>query len=246
MITLRAFRAVDDYETCQKFMLGHRSVLENIGVHKLSSAKDEWMVSPGVFVIIVESQDKTKVYGGARVHVADGVLQLPIEEATGYLDSNIYSIVKEHATHGTGEICGLWNSREVAGMGIGSVFLTRACVIISSQICLQSLFALCAPYTIKMAQMVGYHIMEEIGNKGTFYYPKLDLLATSMLLDDVNTLRLADPAERNKIFSLRKNPNQLRTEILRDKEIVLDYHLEIPKLDDWYSSGIIKNLIKDE
>ena len=245
MITLRAFRAIDDFDTCQKFMHGHRSVLENIGIKKLSSAKDEWMESPAVFVIIVESEDRSKVFGGARVHVADGKLQLPIEEATGYLDNSIYNIVKDYAVNGTGEICGLWNSREVAGMGIGSVFLTRACVIIASQICLQSLFALCAPYTIKMAQMVGYHIIDHIGNNGTFYYPKLDLVATAMLLDDVNTLKLADAEEKEKIMSLRGNPNHVRTEILREKEIVLDYHLEIPNLDQWYSSGIIKNLIKD-
>jgi len=245
MITLRAFRAIDDFETCQKFMLGHRSVLENIGINKLSSAKDEWMLSPGVFVIIVESEDRTKVYGGARVHVADGVLQLPIEEATGYLDAKIYDIVREYSANGTGEICGLWNSREVAGMGIGSVFLTRACVIISSQICLQSLFALCAPYTIKMAETVGYHKLDIIGKNGTFYYPKLDLVATAMLLSDVRVLSLADPNERDKIMSLRENPNQMRTEILRDKELELNFHLEIPNLDRWYSSGIIKNLVKD-
>ncbi len=245
MITLRAFRAVDDYDTCEKFMLGHRAVLENIGVSKLSSAKDEWMVSPAVFVIIVESEDRSKVYGGARVHVVDGKLQLPIEEATGYLDDRIYGIVKEHAVTGTGEICGLWNSREVAGMGIGSVFLTRACVIISSQICLQSLFALCAPYTIKMAQSVGYHIIDHIGKNGTFYYPKLDLVATAMILDDVKTLKLADEEEREKIMSLRTNLQQVRKELLRGKEIELDFHLEIANLDAWYASGIIKNLIKD-
>ena len=226
-------------------MVGHRSVLENIGIKKLMSAKEEWMVNPGVFVIIVESEDRSKVYGGARVHVAEGTQQLPIEEATGYLDAKIYDIVKQYALNGTGEICGLWNSREVAGMGIGSVFLTRACVIISSQIRLQSLFALCAPYTIKMAEMVGYHKLDIIGNNGTFYYPKLDLLATAMILDDVGELSMADPTEREKIMSLRANLTQVRAEVLRDKELVLDFRLEIPNIEEWYSSGIIKNLIKD-
>ncbi len=244
MITLRAFRAIDDFETCQKFMYGHRAVLENIGIHKLTSSKDEWMVNPGVFVIIVESEDRTKVYGGARIHVAEGTQPLPIEEATGYLDAKIYEIVKNNAISGTGEICGLWNSREVAGMGIGSVFLTRACVIIARQVCLQSLFALCAPYTIKMAQMVGYQIIYDLGNNGTFYYPKLDLVATAMILNDVNTLSLADPTEKESIMSVRENLNQVRKEILREREVVLDYRLEIPNIDQWYNSGIIKNLIK--
>jgi hypothetical protein len=85
MITLRAFRAIDDYGACEKFMLGHRHVLENIGITKLTSSSHEWMRNPGVFVIIVESEDRTKTYGGARVHVAGGTQLLPIEEATSTL-----------------------------------------------------------------------------------------------------------------------------------------------------------------
>ena len=150
MISIRAFRAIDDLEACQKFVIGHRHVLENIGVKKVTSSKDEWMYNPGAFVIIVESLDGEKVYGGARVEVAGGSVKLPIEEATGYLDTRIYDVVKEYTPAGTGEICGLWNSREVAGMGIGSVFLTRACVTISTQIRLSTLFALCAPTFMKL------------------------------------------------------------------------------------------------
>ena len=243
MITIRAFRAIDDYDACEKFMLGHRRVLENIGIHKLTSSKDEWMVNPAVFVTIVESEDRSKVYGGARVNVAGGTQILPLEEATGYLDSTVYDIVKHHAISGTGEICGLWNSREVAGMGIGSVFLTRACAAICSQIGLQTLFGLAAPYTVKMAQNVGYEVLEEVGNKGTFYYPKLDLIATALILQDVKTLVKAEPYEQDRIFSLRGAPNQLTTELLRQKELEIQYSLEIPHIEEWYSSGIIKDLV---
>ncbi len=244
MIKLRAFRAIDDLNACKKFMLGHRAVLENIGVKKITSSKDEWMENPAVFVIIVENIESNKVLGGARVHVAEGKQPLPIEEATGYLDDSIYGIIKKYADNGTGEICGLWNSREVAGMGIGSVFLTRACVAISSQIQLQSLFALCAPYTISMAENVGYTILYNVGKNGTFYYPKLDLVATAMILEDVALLSKASMEERNSIFDLRKNPNQIKNETLKNKDLVLNFNLEIQNIEDWYNSGIIKNIIK--
>ncbi len=244
MITIRAFRAIDDYDACEKFMLGHRKVLENIGVTKLTSSKDEWMVNPAVFVTIVEDVEQSKVYGGARVNVAGGTQPLPIEEATGYLDDKIYSIIKDHAVTGTGEICGLWNSREVAGMGIGSVFLTRACTAICKLIGLQTLFGLAAPYTVKMAQDVGYELLDTIGNNGTFYYPKLDLIATALVLNDVKTLSLAENFERDRIFSLRENPNQLTAEVLRKKELEIQYQLQIPNIEDWYSSGIIERIIR--
>ena len=220
--------------------MGHTHVLENIGVKRVTSSKDEWMYNPASFVIIVESEDGEKVYGGARVHVAGGTQPLPIEEATGYLDKKIFDVVKDYAAAGTGEICGLWNSREVAGMGIGSVFLTRASVTISTQIGLNTLFALCAPYTIAMAQNVGYHILETVGNKGTFYYPKLDLIATTMILEDVDTLKLASVEERDSIMSLRSNPNQVRVEVLRKKELEINYQLEIPNINSWYTAGILK------
>lgn len=244
MISIRAFRAIDDLEACQKFVVGHRHVLENIGVKKVTSSKDEWMYNPAAFVIIVEDIEATKVYGGARVEVAGGTSRLPIEEATGYLDPKIYDVVKEYSLSGTGEICGLWNSREVAGMGIGSVFLTRACVTISSQIRLNTLFALCAPYTIKMAENVGYHILETVGNKGTFYYPKLDLIATAMILEDIDTLSRGDKEEVESIMSLRANPTQMRIETLRKKELEIHYNLEIPNIEKWYRSGVIQNLNK--
>ena len=244
MITIRAFRAIDDLDACHKFAVGHRHVLENIGVKQVTSSKIEWMYNPAAFVIIVEDTERTKVYGGARVEVAGGTTRLPIEEATGYLDAKIHSVVKEHAMDGTGEICGLWNSREVAGMGIGSVFLTRACVTISTQIKLKTLFALCAPYTIAMAENVGYHMLKTVGNNGTFYYPKLDLIATAMILEDVDTLSKGNSEEVGSIMSLREKPVQKRIETLRNKELEIHYNLEIPNINKWYDSGIIQNLNK--
>jgi hypothetical protein len=233
MITLRAFRAIDDHDTCKKFMVGHRSVLENIGVKKVTSSMDEWMTDPYVFVIIVETEDRSKVFGGARIHVAGGKFKLPVEEATGFMDKTIYDIVGRHIPEGTGEICGLWNSREVAGMGIGAVFLTRAAIILSKPIQLTSLFALCAPYTVKMAQDVGYRILTEVGNNGTFYYPKIDLLATAMILDDVNELKLALPEERLKIFNVRNHLNNIVNENYRGRQVQLKFLLDVPNIENW-------------
>lgn len=81
--------------------------------------------------------------------------------------------------------------------------------------------------------MVGYNIETSIGNEGTFYYPKLDLLATSMILQDVDTLSSADDEERAAIFKLRNELNIIRTEQLRKKTIVIHYEIKIPNLEKW-------------
>jgi len=227
MIRLRLYRAIDDTESCHKFITGHRHVLENIGVTKVTSSKDAWMHNPGVYVLIVEDTEDGRVLGGARVHVASKEYPLPVEEATSFIDPKVVNVIGAHIEEGTGEICGLWNSREVAGMGIGAVFLTRAAVAISTQIGLKSLFALCAPYTVKMAENVGYEIETSVGNQGTFYYPKLDLVATFMILRDVDVLSKAVPEERDPIMELRENPVMERTEIYRRREVRLFYQLKL-------------------
>lgn len=241
IVRLRAFRAIEDAKSCELFIDGHTKVLTSIGITKLTSARHEWMYNPAVFVLIVESLDGKNVYGGARINVSGGTQPLPIEEATGILDDKIFDLVKKFALHGTGEICGLWNSREIAGYGIGSIFLTRAAVAIATQIGLTSLFALCAPYTVSMAELVGYEKETSIGNNGTFYYPKLDLIATSMILHNLVELPLAAPEDKEAIFSLRKNPKVVRTETLRRKEIEIHYDILMNNLDQWNLSEIIAN-----
>jgi len=241
VVRLRAFRAIDDPETCELFIEGHTQVLTNIGVTKVTSSKNEWMYNPAAFVLVVEDIEGKKVYGGARVHVAGGNQPLPIEQATSALDSGIFGLVWKYAQHGTGELCGLWNSREIAGFGIGSIFLIRASAAISFQIGIQSLFALCAPYTIKPGECVGMELETSVGNEGTFYYPKLDLLATTMILKDVPVLSKAHEEDKSAIIKIRENLNIIRTEILRKKEIEIHYDIAIPKLSEWSLDDTIAN-----
>jgi len=243
-VRLRAFRAIDEPETCARFIEGHTHVLTSIGVTKVSYSKNEWTQNPAAFVMVVESMDGSKVYGGARVHVAGGTEPLPIEMATGAMDPGIFDLVWRFAQHGTGELCGLWNSREIAGYGIGSIFLIRTTVAIAYQIGIQSLFALCAPYTIPPGQAVGMELEDTVGVNGTFYYPKLDLVATTMILKDVPTLTKAYEEDKAAIFDIRDNLNVTRLEILRRKEITIHYQIQIPNLDDWDLQATIANAQK--
>lgn len=232
-VRMRAFRAIDEPETCEMFIKGHTEVLTSIGVTKVTSSKHGWATNPAVFVIIVESLDGEKVYGGARVHVSGGTEPLPIEQATGKMDPGIYELVWKYAQHGTGEICGLWNSNELAGYGIGTPLLIRTLIAISTQIGLKSLFALCAPYTVKPVVNCGMVLVDGIGNNGTFYYPKLDLVATAMVLNDVSELSKAREDDRLTIFEMRAKPDNFKINELKNREINIDFQLNIPNLDQW-------------
>ncbi len=116
-IYIRAFRAIDDRDSSMKFVDGHKRVLDNVGVTEVTSSNYEWIDNPSVYVILIESGDRTKVYGGARVHLVDGKTPLPVEEATKEIDPKIVDMVKTSALEGAGEICGLWKIGRAWGRG---------------------------------------------------------------------------------------------------------------------------------
>ncbi len=226
-IRIRAFRATDDPETCEKFIEGHRRVLTIYGIENITTNTNDWMFNPAIFVVVVESLDGQKLYGGARVQAANGITPLPIEEATGSMDSKIYDVVKHHTRFGTGELSGLWNSKEVAGLGIGSFFPSRTSVVIAEQIGLTTMFSLCAPATVRFNQWIGSSVLTSVGNNGIFYYPKLDLLATACFLPDVEELQNAHVREREKMFYLRKNPQCLVKEKSPFKNMYVNVHYDL-------------------
>jgi hypothetical protein len=227
MITVRAFKAPDDPEACHRFYNGHLRLLEiYFGIAKITSGSADWMHHDNSIVIIVEDETRTKTYGGARVQLADGVLPLPIETAIGKYDPKIYDAVRA----GSAEICAMWNSKEVAGMGIGSQVLARAGVVLAAQLPIDNFHVLCAPITTRIGKRVGFTIDESLGDKGTFFYPKDDFIATAMLISDVNKLEHADPKERELIYDLRENLVQTKTEVGPKGSYEVSYNLEIANL----------------
>lgn len=229
-IRIRAFRAIDDSETCLKFILGHQKVLENHGIYSVTSTAVEWMYNPSVFVIVVESLDKTKLFGGARIHGADGIHALPIEEAAGPMDARVYKEVKYYSQYGACELCGLWNSKEVAGLGVGSFMPSIAAVAITKLVGINVLFALCSPLTTRFKDWIGGKILTTVGNNGTFYYPKIDLLATVLFSDGLADLPLTAPRVRDKMIHLRENPKCIIREKSPFKNQYIDVHYDL-KID---------------
>lgn len=228
-IRIRAFRAVEDPETCEKFISGHRKVLEIYGISNITTNTNDWMFNPAIFVVVVETLDKEKLYGGVRLQCADGIHPLPIEEATGKMDPKIFDEVKHYSRFGLAELSGLWNSKEVAGFGIGSIFPSRVGIALANQLGIEVMISLCSPTTVRFQHWMGARIFEAIGNSGTFYYPKLDLIATALIMDDCSTMGKAHPREREKIFFLRNNPSHIAVERspFKNHFIKINYDLEI-------------------
>jgi hypothetical protein len=212
MITIRTFRAIDDLDSCKQFAEGHAKVLLDYGVSKVTSSSTAWFENPSVYVMIAEMAETGETVGGIRIHIADGKTDLPMEDAISIVDKRVYDMIKRYTANGTGELCGLWNSKSTSGLGIGSYLLMRAGISAGSTLHLTTLFALCAPHTLKISVEKGFEVEKSIGKAGTFVYPKLDLIATSIVIKDLKNLPLSQEKEREIIFELRKNPRTTRTE----------------------------------
>lgn len=205
---IRVYRAVEEVETSLRFVDGHRKMLEAYGVTKVTSAAETWIDDPDTYVIIAESSDDQRILGGTRIQVRTPNMKLPMEDAIAKVDKNIYSYVDKIGDYNVAEFCGLFNSKEVAGYGIGSMFLGRVAIAIASQIGIKCLMGLCSPATLRNSSRVGFEILRDLGVNGKFYYPKEGLIATSLIINDLDNLPHADPHERQRIFDLRANPSQ--------------------------------------
>lgn len=225
MLNIRLFRAIDDRPSCVKFAEGHAKVLLDYGVTKVTSSSTDWFYNPAVYVIIAEIPETGETVGGIRIHIADGITPLPMEDAISIVDTKVYQLIKNHIPEGTAELCGLWNSKTTAGWGIGSYILMRAGISIIPRLKLKTLFALCAPHTLNISTQKGFEIEKSIGNEGTFIYPKLDLIATSIIIRNPVDLPIALEEEKDIIFKLRNEPMLSHTEFNQKKSTEISYNL---------------------
>ncbi|MEJ7766704.1 MAG: hypothetical protein WKF89_02755 [Chitinophagaceae bacterium] len=225
MLRIRSFRAINDLESCKLFAEGHAKVLLDYGVTKVTSSSTDWFYNPSVYAMIAERSDTGEIVGGIRIHVADDKIRLPMEDAISIVDKGVYDLIHEYTSDGTAELCGLWNSKTTAGLGIGSYYLMRAGIGAAFRLNLKTLFALCAPHTLKISVEKGFEVEKSIGKEGTFIYPKLDLVATSIIIKDLENLPHALPRERELIMELRRNPHLIRTEDGPKGEIEIIYDL---------------------
>lgn len=232
MFKFKAFRAIDDKDRCERFIKGHADVLRQYGVTKVTSSNNDWAYNPFVYVVTVELSETDEVVSGLRIHIAHPDYPLPMEQAVSQVDHKIFQLVKEYSIAGTGEVSGLWNSKSISGYGVGAVLLIRAGIALVSQLQLGSLLALVAEYTLKPSLQKGFEIEVGIGNSGTFFYPKLDLVATSIVMKDPHNLPMAEPHEREVIQELRENLQCSKTEIGPKGEFLVEYDLLISN-PDW-------------
>jgi len=230
-IKISAFRAITNFEKCETYLKGHMQVLIDYDVMKITSYNKDWISNPSAYVLIAENETTGEMIGGIRVEVAKGLFPLPIETAIGELDNRIYGLVKKYALDGgVGELCGLWNSKAVKGIGV-SFFLTRAAISIVNQLKFKTMVGICAEYTLKMFTDVGFEINKELGNNGEFPYPDERYVTRSLGILNADTLETANPYDKERMLGLRNKLVQTREEVGSKGIVEIDYDLTINDVD---------------
>lgn len=229
-VNIRVVRAIADPEATEKYIDGHYKVLETYGVTKVTSADRSWVKNPNVYLLLVELGDSARIVGGGRIQLRSEGYPLPLEGAIFEKDEKIVEFMSPFQDLEVAEYCGLWNSKEIAGYGIGSIYLVRIGVALASFLNLKNLMAFCSPSTVKTAQSVGFKIITCLGEEGKFLYPKEGLIATILEIQDVHQIPLAHDEEKELIFSLRNNPVQIKTENSRKGELEIHFDLDIQNL----------------
>ncbi|WP_314512746.1 hypothetical protein [Xanthocytophaga agilis] len=239
MLKIRAFRAVDDEVACLGFMEGHARVLADYGITSISSNNSEWKDSASVYVIVAEKEDGT-IVGGGRLHLTDGIDLLPVEKAIGDQDVRLKDILYSYPLGETGELCGLWNARQIAGSGL-SILLVRSLIAITSQIGLRSLFTFCSEYTIELGRRVGFQLESGVGDNGAFIYPGINYLGRVFRIPDIYTIETATEYDRARILELRMRPDQTCLEQGSKGEVQIYYDLLISGIVEVNKSDALLN-----
>ncbi len=233
---IRAFKATDDYEACVKFHEGHTKVLSDYGIENLNTAQPGWITDDCVYVITVEDQEGNHV-GGLRVHKYTGPqCEMPLIDALRHIDNRVEGLFLDSLPDGTAEVCGLWNAKEVFGMGF-SALLCICSAVVTGSIGLRNLYCFSAPYTEKMIKTNGCINVTTVGNNGKFNYPTEKFVSSILCNPDVFKLEHAEPYKKERILSLMEEPNQDYVEQWPKGKFLVTYEM-IKKLDWRKEAGL--------
>lgn len=201
-------------------------MLEDFGITNVTTNTDNWCSDPDTVVIVAQTEDGRMV-GGIRIEM-QGKRELPLTKALRTLDPRIDRVVERLGEHGTAEVCGLWNANRFNSRGLPNL-LSMAAVSVANQLQIRTMVCLVAHYTLRHALRVGFTMIEEVGDGGTFTYPIPSIKALAMVIPDVRSVDTAIASNRRNIMSLRIRPEQTRIERPGEVELEVQYALIVDR-----------------
>ena len=231
---VRVFRADQHLDCCHDLVDGHQAVLQAYGIKKLTTFNREWIGDPDVIVIAAVAKGigidgKTeRVLGGARMHGVSNVEDMPLIKAIGNQDENLAHHMQAYADEGAYELGGMWNSIELAGMGVEATFLIQAAMATLTMVGGRHLFALTSPVTRRMQAPLAFFTEEGIGQDGYFTYPTEKLRATIARYTFPENIEAVQPQVRELLENIWQDPERASYNVQGPKgDLKLKFRIEV-------------------
>jgi hypothetical protein len=129
---------------------------------------------------------------------------LPMSEALTKVSEEFRDLVNNLKPLGLAEGCGWWVKEGYGGLGLPGILL-RAGVSVSPRLGISYIFGFPHQHTKPIMSKYGFIAVDVIGDNGSFVYPD-DRYRSTVVELNTQTLHTTPRAERERIFSLRKNP----------------------------------------
>ena len=204
-------RASQDQRLCKRLLQGHKRVLEAYGIKNLSSFRTDWFRRDDVLVIAVLTPDGEKVLAGARMQPGQVANDFPLHQAVGHMDDRVGDFLEEIIPEKAFELNALWNSIELAGMGLGSEFLIEVAMATLPLLEAKHLVALTSPVTRRWRQKHGWKLRKDLGVDGFFVYPKDSLKASIEHYVYPDFEQHVDAEVQDLMASIRRRPEDVTT-----------------------------------
>lgn len=231
---VRVFRADQYPELCHSLVDGHQAVLQAYGIKKLTTFNRDWIGNPRVIVVAAVARGQgvdglqERVLGGARMHGANVVSELPLLKAVGDQDPNLGKHMQQYVDEGAYELGGMWNSIELAGMGVEATFLIQAAMAALSMVGGRHLFALTSPVTRRMQGPLAFFTDYEVGDEGYFTYPTDRLRATIARYTFPENVSHVDSKVRELLEGIWQDPEAMMHEVRGPKgQLQLKFRIEV-------------------
>ncbi len=225
-VSLIVSKAVDDSELCHRFSTGHRKLLENHNVD-LGPIDTSWYSDENVYILVVKDDLKDEILGGSKLVISNGKGNLPMERLLSDDYPNLQGLLSKLSNNGIVEISSLWNSRSIAGWGLGSEQLIKASIVVSSFLNVDKIVTFCSPFVTRFAESYGFVPLKDFGLNGAIPFPDDRWMSTINVLYDMDEMKLADTSCRNEIFELIHHPIRSIEYKKRGRMLKVNFYLKV-------------------
>ncbi len=226
-IKISAFRAIDYPEITENIFYEHTKRLMEYNVTGLTNS-DAWLTNPFVYCLSAIDEDRNKILGAIRIHIADLVYRMPMEYALRQFNINIQYLIKNLMQNTiVGESCGLWCTNENI---VKRTNLSLKLIIFQIALCTHlnvfHFFAFASNHTINKFCKTGFTKHELFLDY--FNYPN-EKYQSRVLHMIPSNLEHTNEEVKHQIFMILENPNYVETLEFEDESVIIKYQLTLSK-----------------